>query len=92
MAPTNGSVLFVGGHADGKRATLPKLHAAIKSAVKKPITRNSTGAFEAYEIGEEIHTLRRWRSNATEHTIYVLDSMSDAEAMGRLIEHYRPNH
>ena len=87
----NYSVLFLGGIADGQRRPDPERQ-YWKVAGAAPIPRadhDFSTPFE-YVRNEDVYRRERLRSGREEWVIYVLDSLTTEQAMGKLVRGYSP--
>lgn len=80
---TSPTTLFIGGTADGQRMAVPAHLNHYQ--VAKPADQCTPGLLT---FAGEFDTYRpvSWY----DHRVFVLDGMSPAEAMGRLIDNYKP--
>ncbi len=88
--PKDGVGFFVGGCMDGKTAPLFKDERYIRFPVaRQPIGRGDL-LFLDVQVGFEEYRREVIRTDVAEFAVYVLQGMSVANAMRRLIQHYRP--
>ena len=85
------SALFIGGLADGKRMKDPGQQ-YWKVAGDMPVPRYNTVPMHPVEITRNEATYRREKLTAAGKVwiIYVLDSLTIAQAMGKLVSGYSP--
>lgn len=86
-------IVLIGGYNDGKRVMLPEWFPAIPSEIPRSIPQSlpkSSATPTSWKQDVEIHTLRKWTADGRDANLYVLEGMSEAEAMDRLLANYHP--
>jgi hypothetical protein len=85
------NALFIGGLADGQRRPDPKSQ-YWKMAAAAPIPRADHDFSKSFEDvrNEDVYRRERLRSGREEWVIYVIDSLTTEQAMGKLVCGYSP--
>lgn len=85
--------LFIGGPADGQWKQADHEHWQVPvypTPAVAPYVRWPTEPDADHLCFTATYRKRFWRSDKGVYEMYVLDSMTDSEAMQRLLTHYRP--
>lgn len=85
----NCSVLFIGGLADGQRRPDPESqYWKVAGAAPVPCADHDFSKPFEYVRNEALYRRERLRSGREEWVIYVLDSLTTEQAMGKLVRGY----
>ncbi len=89
--PKDGVGFFVGGCMDGKVLEMhdPDARRVCFPVARQPIERGDLLYLDV-QVGFEEYRREVIRTDVAEFAVYVLQGMSVADMMRRLIQHYRP--